>query len=147
MAHLHYADARPSFRLWLTRLTVSLQWLSDGGPIYHHSIKKPTETIKQTNVCGSRSISSPDVGSFYCLSTVKRRKLSWFGHVYRHDALPKIVLEGFMVVVAEGDLVNHWRTTSKRNWFELFVFLIPVCAFKKLAHTILFFTLPLQWRN
>jgi hypothetical protein len=28
------------------------------------------------------------------LSTVKRRKLSWFGHVCRHDALPKIILQG-----------------------------------------------------
>ena len=28
------------------------------------------------------------------LSTVKRRKLSWFGHVCRHDTLPKIILQG-----------------------------------------------------
>ena len=28
------------------------------------------------------------------LSTVKRRKLSWFGHVGRHDMLPKIILQG-----------------------------------------------------
>ena len=26
------------------------------------------------------------------LSTVERRKLSWFGHVYRHETLPKIIL-------------------------------------------------------
>ena len=28
------------------------------------------------------------------LSTVKRRKLPWFGHVCRHDTLPKIILHG-----------------------------------------------------
>ena len=28
------------------------------------------------------------------LSTIKRRKLSWFGHVCRHDMLPKIILQG-----------------------------------------------------
>ena len=28
------------------------------------------------------------------LSVVKRRKLSWFGHVFRHDALQKMILQG-----------------------------------------------------
>ena len=28
------------------------------------------------------------------LSTAKRRKLSWFGHVCRHDTLPKIIIRG-----------------------------------------------------
>ena len=26
--------------------------------------------------------------------TVKRRKLSWFGHVCRHNAMPKTILDG-----------------------------------------------------
>ena len=30
------------------------------------------------------------------LSTVKRGKFSWFGHVYLHDTLPKIILQGTM---------------------------------------------------
>ena len=30
----------------------------------------------------------------HLLSTVKRRKLSWFGHVCRHDTLPNIILQG-----------------------------------------------------
>jgi hypothetical protein len=33
------------------------------------------------------------------LSTVKRRKLSWFGHVCRHDTLPKIILDGPVDVI------------------------------------------------
>ena len=41
------------------------------------------------------------------LSTVKRRKLSWFGHVCRHDTLPKIYKEQWMVIVAEEDHVNQ----------------------------------------
>ena len=28
------------------------------------------------------------------VATVKRRKLAWFGHVTRHDSLPKIILQG-----------------------------------------------------
>ena len=28
------------------------------------------------------------------LLTVKRRKLSWFGHICRYDKLPKIILQG-----------------------------------------------------
>ena len=28
------------------------------------------------------------------LETVKCRKLSWFGHVRRHDMLPKVILQG-----------------------------------------------------
>ena len=42
---------------------------------------------------------------------------SWFGHVCRHDTLPKIILEGTVdgTVVAEEDLVNHGKTTSKNG--------------------------------
>ena len=46
-------------------------------------------------------------------TTVKRRKLSWFGHVCRHDML-KIILQG-TVGVAEEDLVSYGRTTSKNE--------------------------------
>ena len=28
------------------------------------------------------------------LSTAKRRKLAWFGHVTRHDSLSRIILQG-----------------------------------------------------
>ena len=28
------------------------------------------------------------------LATVKRRKLAWFGHITRHDSLPKTILQG-----------------------------------------------------
>ena len=30
------------------------------------------------------------------LSTVKRRKLSWFGHICRHDTLLKFMLQGYV---------------------------------------------------
>ena len=47
------------------------------------------------------------------LSIVKRRKLSWFGHVCRHDTLPKIILETLWTEdVAEVDRVYRGRTTS-----------------------------------
>ena len=50
------------------------------------------------------------------MSTVTRRKWSWFGHVCRHDTLPKIInKEQWMVVVAEDDLVNHARTTPRNG--------------------------------
>ena len=47
------------------------------------------------------------------LSTVRRRKLSWFGHECRHGMLSKIILQG---TVAEEDLVNHGRTISRNGW-------------------------------
>ena len=45
------------------------------------------------------------------LSTVKHTKLLWFGHVWRHDALPKIILQGTVdcIGIAEEDLVIHER--------------------------------------
>ena len=43
------------------------------------------------------------------LSTVKCRKLSWFGHVCRHDALPKIILQGSV-----DD--RHRRGRSRKSW-------------------------------
>ena len=48
-------------------------------------------------------ISSPDVRSFYCQPSNKRRGLSWFGHVCHRGALR----ERWMVVVAGEDRVNH----------------------------------------
>ena len=51
------------------------------------------------------------------LSTVKRRKLSWFAHVCRHGTLPKIILHGTVddVVIAREDLVSHGRTISRNG--------------------------------
>lgn len=30
------------------------------------------------------------------LSTVNQQKLKWFGHVVRHDTLPKTILQGYV---------------------------------------------------
>ena len=46
------------------------------------------------------------------LSSVKHRKLSWFGHVCRHHKLPNIIQQE-KVVVAEEDCVNRRATTSR----------------------------------
>ena len=48
------------------------------------------------------------------LSTVNRRKLSWFGHVCRHDTLPKIILQGTVNgnrLRGRPRRVNHRGTT------------------------------------
>ena len=42
-------------------------------------------------MCGNRSISSIDLEPSCIL--FYRRKLSWFGHVCRHDTLPKIIIQ------------------------------------------------------
>ena len=42
--------------------------------------------------------------SRYCLSAIRRRRLSWFGHICQHDTLPKTILQRTMymtVVVAK----------------------------------------------
>ena len=43
------------------------------------------------------------------LSTVKHRKLSWFGHVCCHDTLPKIILQG----TVDG---GHRRGRPYKSW-------------------------------
>ena len=48
----------------------------------------------EKNAYDNRSISSLDITTFYLLSTVMRRKSSWFGHACRHDMLSKIILQG-----------------------------------------------------
>ena len=51
-----------------------------------------TESMKQANMCGNRSTHRRTLRTFTV--NVKRRKLSWFGYVCRHDTLPKIILQG-----------------------------------------------------
>ena len=44
------------------------------------------------------------------MPTVKRRKLSWFGNVCRHDTLPKIILQGYMDGKRRrGRLCKYWK--------------------------------------
>ena len=45
------------------------------------------------------------------LATVKRRKLTWFGHVTRHDSLSKTILQG---------TVEGWRRRGrqKKSWID-----------------------------
>ena len=45
------------------------------------------------------------------LATVKRRKLSWFGHVTRHNNLPKTVLQGTL----EG---GRRRGRQTKSWMD-----------------------------
>ena len=51
------------------------------------------------------------------LSTVKRRKFSWFGHVCRHDirCQRSYYREQRMVFVAEDERVSHGRATSNNG--------------------------------
>ena len=72
-----------------------------------------TETIKQTNMCGNRSISSPGRRQLL-LSTAMRRKLSGFGHVCRHDMLPKIILQRTVDSSRRrGRFHKSWKGDSK----------------------------------
>ena len=66
-------------------------------------------------VYGNMSKSSPDVN-------VKCHKLSWFGHVCRHDTLPtnhaynwEQYNPRYNIIVAEGNRVNHGNITSKNG--------------------------------
>ena len=45
------------------------------------------------------------------LSGVKRRKLSWFGHVCRHDTVPKIILQG----AVDGNTRRERPRKSRRD--------------------------------
>ena len=57
-------------------------------------------------MCSSRSLSSLDVKF-----TVNRLKLSWFSQVCRHDTLPQIILEQWIVGVAEEG-IKEWTGQS-----------------------------------
>ena len=47
--------------------------------------------------------------------TVKRRKLSWFGHFCRHDALPMIILQGTVYILwrFRGSPRKSWKNNIK----------------------------------
>lgn len=45
------------------------------------------------------------------LSTIKRRKMSWFGHVTRHNTLPKMILQGTL----EG---GRRRGRQMKSWMD-----------------------------
>ena len=62
-----------------------------------------------------RSISSPDVRRFCCQLSVKRRELSsWFGHVCRHDTLPKVLLQGTVDSRHCRGLHKSWKDNIKQ---------------------------------
>ena len=79
-----------------------------GGCLAYH-----TESTKQPNMDGNRSISLPDVRSFYCqLSNITS---------YHFSAMSVVMIrcwrscfkEQWIIGVAKEDCVNHGRTTSK----------------------------------
>ena len=79
--------------MWV--LDVDVEWITrpsktnaTGECLTYH-----TESIKQTNTHGNRSIILAGRQELR-LSTVKRRKLSWLSRVCHHDTFPKIVLQG-----------------------------------------------------
>ena len=73
---------------------------------YHtKNTKRTTNVWQQANILtGHREL---------LLSTVKRRKLSWFVHVCRQDTLPKIILQGTVGGSGRGGRSGKsWRATS-----------------------------------
>ena len=58
-------------------------------------------------------------------STVRRRKLSWLGHVFRHDSLPKFILQGSVDGRrGRGRPRNSWKDISRNGQASGFVWLI-----------------------
>ena len=45
------------------------------------------------------------------ITTIKRRKMAWFGHVLRHDTLTKIILQG----TVEG---GRRRGRQRKSWLD-----------------------------
>ena len=66
-----------------------------------------TENMKQTIII-CQEINILTGRQYFLLAAVKRRKLSWFGHVYRHDKLPKVIRQG----TVEGSRRSGWATSS-----------------------------------
>lgn len=62
------------------------------------------------------------------LSTVNQQKLKWFGHVVRHDTLPKTILQGYVecgerrdkqkktgLLMRRSGLAVHWGTSGEQK--------------------------------
>ena len=64
------------------------------------SKKKPTEILKELKV-----------GQDWLLNNIKARKLSYFGHLKRHNSLEKQILEARL----EG---KKWKGRPTRRWTE-----------------------------
>ena len=45
------------------------------------------------------------------ITTIKRRKMAWFGHILRHDTLTKIILQG----TVEG---GRRRGRQRKSWLD-----------------------------
>ena len=88
---------------------------ASGGYLAYH-----IESIKQTNIYITR-FNVLDERQELLLSTVKSHTLSWFGHVCRHDTLPKIIIQQGTVDGRRGrrrprnslkDNINEWTDQS-----------------------------------
>ena len=68
---------------------------------------------KKTNEYVKSQVASLDGPQEPLLAVIKRRKLTWFGHVIRHNTLPKTILQGTL----EGGRKNSKRpgSTTSRN--------------------------------
>ena len=63
----------------------------------------------KTNEYVWRQVNIPAERQELLMSTVKDRKLSWFGHVCSHDTLPKFILQG----TVDG---SHRRGRLQKSW-------------------------------
>lgn len=50
------------------------------------------------------------------LSTVNQQKLKWFGHVVRHDTLPKTILQGYVECGERRDKLKKNWVTNEEEW-------------------------------
>ena len=75
----------------------------------------PTWRTRPTTGCGVRSVSLW-VHREPLLATVKRRKLSWFGHVSRHDNLSKTILQGILEVGRHHGRQRKYSMDNVKEW-------------------------------
>ena len=94
-------------------------WIDESRPFKTNGTEEcltcHTDIIKRTNMCGNRSISSPDVRSFCCQPSSFTSYHSSAMSVVMIHYRRSYYKEQWMVVVAEEDLVNHGRTTSRNG--------------------------------
>ena len=73
------------------------------------------ENVNQTNMYGNRLRSSPDVSSFYCQQASIASYHGSAMYVIVTCCRRSYCKEQWMVVIAEEDLANHGRTTSRNG--------------------------------
>ena len=107
---------RALYRHLSSTICKPLKTNATGGYLAHHAENTNEYACQKVNVRTGRQ--------GFLVSADKRRKVSWFGHVCRHDDLPKDVLQGTL----DGSRRGERPRTTSANWTGQSLLLVQCIA-------------------